>query len=98
MKSIGFALALVFGALLSCLAADWPRFLGPKGDNTSAEIGLLDKFPTNGVPILWEKTVGTGYSAPSVRDGQMVLHHRVGGEEVIEAFDAASGKVQWRHG
>ena len=76
---------------------DWPRFLGPRGDNTSAETGLLEKFPTNGVPIVWEKKIGTGYSAPSVRGGQVVLHHRVGGEEIIESFDAASGAAGWRH-
>lgn len=83
---------------LPCPAEDWPRFLGPRGDNTSLETGLLEKFPTNGVPIVWEKKIGTGYSAPSVRDGQLVLHHRVGGEEIVESFDAATGKPGWRYG
>ncbi|HUQ69374.1 MAG TPA: PQQ-binding-like beta-propeller repeat protein [Planctomycetaceae bacterium] len=78
-------------------AEDWPCFLGPRGDNTSTETGLLDKFPTNGVPIVWEKKTGTGYSAPSVRGGSVVLHHRVGGEELVESFDAATGKPAWRH-
>jgi outer membrane protein assembly factor BamB len=79
-------------------AEDWPRFLGPRGDNTSSEIRLLETFPTNGVPIVWEKKIGTGYSAPSVSGGQLVLHHRMGGEEIVEAFDAASGKAAWRYG
>src|SRR5688572_4987857 len=78
-------------------AEDWPRFLGPRGDNTSAETGLLEKFPTNGVPIAWEKKIGTGYSAPSIFGGQLVLHHRMGGEEIVEAFDAASGRTAWRY-
>ena len=93
--------ALLLAAALPGLAAtdgeDWPRFLGPRADNTSSETGLLDKWPTNGPPMLWEKTVGTGYSAPSVRDGLVVLHHRVESEEVVEAFDAATGKGVWRH-
>ena len=96
MKYPAFVFALWL-ALLSAQAEDWPRFLGPRGDNTSAETGLLEKFPTNGVPIVWEKKIGTGYSAPSVRGGQVVLHHRVGGEEIIESFDAASGAAGWRH-
>jgi outer membrane protein assembly factor BamB len=91
---------LVLGMLAQCAmshAEDWPRFLGPRGDNTSAETGLLEKFPTNGVPILWDKQIGTGYSAPSVRNGQLVLFHRVGGEEIVESVDAASGKPGWRY-
>ncbi len=78
-------------------AEDWPRFLGPRGDNTSAETGLLERFPTNGVPIVWEKKIGTGYSAPSIFGGQLMLHHRIGGEEVVENFDAANGQPLWRH-
>lgn len=78
-------------------AEDWPRFLGPRADGTSTETGLLDRWPTNGPPLLWEKTIGAGYSAPSVRGGLLVLHHRVGGEEVVEAFDAVGGKARWRH-
>ena len=89
MKYPAFVFALWL-ALLSAQAEDWPRFLGPRGDNTSTETGLLEKFPTNGVPVVWEKKIGTGYSAPSVRGGQVVLHHRVGGEEVVESFNAAS--------
>jgi len=76
---------------------DWPRFLGPRADNTSTETGLLDKWPTNGPPLLWEKSVGTGYSAPSVRGEWLVLHHRVANEEIVEAFTPATGKPLWRH-
>jgi outer membrane protein assembly factor BamB len=76
---------------------DWPRFLGPTGNNISVETGLLTRWPSNGPPLLWEKKIGTGYSAPSVRGDLLVLHHRVGAEEVIEAFQAATGKPAWRH-
>ena len=61
---------------------DWPQFLGPHRDGTSDETGLLDRWPTNGVPVVWEKKIGTGYGAPSVRGDRLVLHHRVGEEEI----------------
>ncbi|MSU57072.1 MAG: hypothetical protein EXS35_02645 [Pedosphaera sp.] len=77
-------------------AADWPRFLGPRGDNTSAETNLLERWSTNGPPIAWEKSIGSGYSAPSVRGGLVVLHHRLGDEEIVEAMDAATGKTKWQ--
>lgn len=76
-------------------AADWPRFLGPKGENTSPETNLLEHWSTNGPPVAWEKTVGTGYSAPSVIGGVLVLHHRLGDEEIVEAMDAATGRTKW---
>ena len=78
--------------------SDWPRFLGPTADNLSTETGLLDRWSSNGPPIVWSKAVGAGYSAPSVRDGMLVLHHREKAEEVVEAMEAATGKSLWRHG
>jgi outer membrane protein assembly factor BamB len=78
-------------------AADWPRFLGPNGDNTSAETNLLEGWSTNGPPILWEKSVGTGYSAPSVIGGVIVLYHRLGDEEIVAAMDATTGQTKWEH-
>lgn len=86
------ALLLVAVLTASASAEDWPRFLGPRGDNTSAEINLLDHWNPNGPPIIWEKSVGAGYSAPSVSKDLLVLHHRLGNEEIVEAMDARSGK------
>lgn len=99
-STFGWLVPLVLTAL-SCLAAgdneDWPRFLGPRGDNTSRETSLLEKFPEGGPRVAWQKETGTGYSAPSVRGGRLVLHHRVGREEIVESFDAATGQAGWRH-
>jgi outer membrane protein assembly factor BamB len=93
--------------LLACLgrdtatadpfAEDWPRFLGVYGDNHSPETGLLEKWPTNGPPLVWEKKVGSGYSAPSICGGRLVLHHRLKDQEIVEAFDAAGGGALWRY-
>jgi outer membrane protein assembly factor BamB len=87
--------ALLISAHLA-VAADWPEFLGPARDNTSPETGLLDSWPATGLTIVWQKDIGTGYSAPSVRDGMLVYYHRVGGEEVVQAVDAASGQPRWK--
>ncbi|HAM73146.1 MAG TPA: hypothetical protein DCM86_16035 [Verrucomicrobiales bacterium] len=85
-------------ALASLLAdaADWPRFLGPDGTGISTETGLLSTLPKEGPPLLWSIPAGTGYSAPSVREGELVLHHRLGDQEVVEAFDARTGRSRWR--
>ncbi len=90
-------LAIFLGSALGASAADWPEFLGPNRDGTSPETGLVDRFPADGLRIVWQKDIGTGYGAPSVRDGVLVLHHRIGGEEIVEAFDAATGDAKWAH-
>lgn len=78
-------------------AEDWPRFLGPRADGTSAETGLPAKWPTNGLPTLWHKQIGTGYGAPSIRANKLVFHHRLGDEEIVEALEADTGKTLWRY-
>lgn len=76
---------------------DWPRFLGPRADNTSRETGLLARWSTNGPPQIWARAIGTGYSAPSVVGGTLVLHHRMGSNEVVEAMNAITGSNVWRY-
>lgn len=93
MRAFMLGLAL----MLDARAGDWPRFLGPNGDGTSPETNLFTRIPTNGLRVVWERAVGTGYSAPSVLGGELVLHHRLGDEEVVESFDAATGRPGWRH-
>lgn len=78
-------------------AEDWPQFLGLRQDGTSAETGLFDRLATNGLPVVWERTVGTGYSSPAIRDGAVILFHREKNEEIIETLDAATGKSRWRY-
>src|SRR5687768_12532974 len=92
------ALALIFllSASSHLRAEDWPQFLGPSRNGRSSETGLLEKFSTNGPPLLWQKEIGTGYSAPSVRGGKLVLFHRIGTNEVVECLNATNGKPIWR--
>ncbi|MEW4489298.1 PQQ-binding-like beta-propeller repeat protein [Thalassoglobus sp. JC818] len=76
---------------------DWPHFLGPTHDGISTETGLLDSWPADGPPLVWEREVGTGYSAPSILNGRLVLHHRINDEEIVECFNAETGKQQWSY-
>jgi outer membrane protein assembly factor BamB len=80
----------------SALAADWPQFLGPTRNGVSTETGLAKSWPDKGPPVVWEREVGEGYSAPVVSGGTLILCHRVGDEEIVEALDAASGKPRWK--
>ncbi|HXJ59555.1 MAG TPA: PQQ-binding-like beta-propeller repeat protein [Verrucomicrobiae bacterium] len=96
---IGWVVVLPFysPALAGGVDEDWPRFLGPRGNNISSETGLLNRWPEGGPPLLWQKAIGSGYSAPSVRGRVLVLHHRVGGEEMVEGLEADTSKRIWRY-
>jgi len=76
---------------------DWPQFLGPDRNGISAETNLLDRWPDSGPPLVWEKKIGTGYSAPSIRGDKLVLHHRLRAEEIVECYEAITGRMLWRH-
>ena len=75
---------------------DWPRFLGPRADGTSAETGLLASWPVEGPRQLWSRALGASYSGPVTSRGRLVAFHRVGDQEVVEAVDARSGEAVWR--
>lgn len=96
LRSFPALLGVCFFALTTA-AEDWPQFLGPHRNSVSAETGLVEKFPANGLPLIWEKEIGTGYCAPSIRDSKLFLFHRVANEEIVECLDAATGKPVWRY-
>lgn len=104
LATAGFLTLVILVGIVCPLGAvaapgeDWPQFLGPRADGSSTETGLLDTWPTNGPPLLWEKKIGTGYGAPSVRGNQLVLHHRIGGEEIVDCLETATGKPLWHYG
>ncbi|MDB6125300.1 MAG: hypothetical protein JWQ71_4293 [Pedosphaera sp.] len=100
IKTVLMLLLLSFASSLFATeraGEDWPQFLGPGANGMSVETGLLDKWSTNGPPLLWERKIGTGYGAPSVWGNQLVLHHRIADEEIVESFDAISGKSSWHY-
>jgi len=75
---------------------DWPAFLGPLGTGVTVDRGLADHWPQGGPPVLWTKRIGTGYSAPSVRGGKLIVHHRQA-EETVECLRAATGESIWNY-
>lgn len=98
MSKLPLVLVLLIGVKpVLVKAGDWPQFLGPNANGISAETNLLDRLPTDGPPLVWDKKVGAGYSAPSVCASRLVLHHRVGDEEIVQALEADTGKSLWRY-
>ncbi|HEX3797415.1 MAG TPA: PQQ-binding-like beta-propeller repeat protein [Verrucomicrobiae bacterium] len=102
-NSVLIVIALLLFCAVAVFAADssgedWPNFLGPRSNGTSTETGLLDKWPTNGPPIVWDKALGAGYGAPSVLGNRLVVHHRINNDEIVECLAADTGKSLWHYG
>lgn len=88
---------LLFALVSTGAAADWPDFRGPHRDGVSSET-LTAKWPAEGPPVLWERPVGAGFANPVVANGRVILFHRRGSEEIVEALDADTGEEVWRFG
>lgn len=76
--------------------SDWPIFLGPSGTGVTVDAGISDHWPQPGPPIVWSKRIGAGYSSPSVRDGKLVIHHRLRNSEIVECLHAETGEPIWK--
>jgi outer membrane protein assembly factor BamB len=79
----------------AAFATDWPQFLGPTRNGVYPGNDLGDSWPAQGPPVVWQKSVGQGFSGPVVAQHKLILFHRLHNRETIECLDAASGKQLW---
>ena len=75
---------------------DWPQYRGPDRDGSVEATGLADAWPADGPVQLWRRTIGSGFSAISVRDDIAYTMEAMQTEEAVIAIDAASGETKWR--
>ncbi len=89
-------ISLVYGLfLLQAHATDWPQFLGPTRNGVYPGNDLAETWPKDGPPVVWQKSVGQGFSGPAVADHKLILFHRVDNQETVDCLDAATGKPLW---
>lgn len=79
------------------LVEEWPHFLGPHGNATTEEGPLLEKWPEEGLKIVWEQETGDGYSCPVVAGGRLYYFHRVDGKETLECRKPKTGELIWSY-
>src|SRR5262249_16697701 len=77
--------------------ADWPQWLGPKRDSSTPE-KVAPWKEKESPKVLWHQAVGQAYSSPVVSGGRVFVHAGVADkeQELVVAFDAASGKELWK--
>ena len=93
-----FAVPLaVWAAGVTLVAQDWPQFLGPHRNGTYGGPPIADGWPTGGPTKVWERQVGAGFAGPAVVGDRLILFHRIGRDEVVEALDTETGETIWRY-
>ena len=77
--------------------SDWPRFLGPNGDGTSPETGILTTWPKDGLKKVWECQLGLGYAPPAVAAGRLYHFDRYGDSARLTCRNAETGELIWTY-
>ena len=91
---------------------DWPRWMGPTGDNRWVSPNALTKFPSGGPKVVWKAPVAGGYAGPAVVGNRLYMTDYVTNDQVrtdnfqraeftgnerVLCLDATTGKVVWKH-
>jgi outer membrane protein assembly factor BamB len=83
--------------LAACASAeDWPQFLGPGRNGIYSGNDLAPKWGPSGPAVVWKKDIGQGFSSPVVSQGRLILFHRAGDKEVVEALEESTGRSIWK--
>jgi outer membrane protein assembly factor BamB len=94
---VSFIFGLIISFVTSSAAAgDWPQILGPNRDGHAEGEKLLETWPAMGPKLEWSYPLGSGYAGPAVVGKRVIVFHRKGEEELVEAVDLATGKGIWR--
>jgi outer membrane protein assembly factor BamB len=71
--------------------SDWPAFLGPAGNGVSPEKGIRSPWPRDGLRVVWQREVETGYGMPSISRGRLFQFERPRREAFPVLFTRAAG-------
>lgn len=72
-------------------AQDWPQLLGPTRNGVYTGPGH-----TPG-PQVWKKNIGAGFASPVVAQGKLIVFHREGSNELVEAWNPSTGAKIWSY-
>ncbi|MBM3785356.1 MAG: hypothetical protein FJW30_13400 [Acidobacteria bacterium] len=83
-------------APVATLPSVWPAFRGPNGDGVVTE-KILTNWPNGKLKELWRKPVGGGWASFIAAGSMIFTIEQRRSQEVVAAYDAATGKEVWAH-
>lgn len=77
--------------------AYWTGFRGPLRDGHYQEQPVRTDWPAGGLTPLWKQPIGGGYASFAVADGRAFTIEQRRTQEVVAAYDVATGRELWTH-
>ena len=90
------SLILIFAAS-AAWGGDWPRWRGPNGNGFVADNDWDPLSLESGADILWQASVGMGYSSLAVSNGRVFTLGNTDGTDTVYSLDAETGDVLWEY-
>lgn len=75
---------------------DWPAFLGPRGDSTSIEQGIITQWNEKPHRIVWQRPLGVGYGMPTISRGRLFQFGRYDGQARVTCHNSETGEELWQ--
>ncbi len=82
---------------VAAATASWPNWMGINHDGVSTDAGWSTRWPDSGLPEVWEREIGIGFSSVAIQDGRLFTMGHVDGVETVHCFDVDSGDTIWQH-
>lgn len=76
---------------------DWPGFRGPLRNGTTAGETIRTAWPEDGLPEVWRRPVGPGWSSFAVVGDRLFTQEQRGESEAIVCLDAETGSEIWAY-
>jgi outer membrane protein assembly factor BamB len=99
-KRLAAIVAGIAVASVGLRADDWPEFRGRGRLGVWNETGIIEKFPEQGLRVLWRTPIKAGYAGPAVANGRVFVTDfsesgRLRGTERALALDETTGRILW---
>lgn len=75
---------------------EWSQWRGPQRDGISRETEFSKNWPENGLQTIWQRPIGTGFSAITIADSLIYTMYSDGEREYLAAMHKDSGQERWR--
>ncbi|MEO1996755.1 MAG: PQQ-binding-like beta-propeller repeat protein [Planctomycetaceae bacterium] len=73
----------------------WPNWMGPRHDGVSFESGWSTDWPQDGLPVVWSRAIGIGFSSVSISGGRLFSMGHIDGQEFVQCLQSDTGQPVW---
>jgi outer membrane protein assembly factor BamB len=76
---------------------DWSGFRGPRRDSIIRGVSIETDWSKSPPAALWRRPIGPGWSSFAVHGNLLYTQEQRGDDEIVAAYDLATGEPVWRH-